>query len=108
MQLTHATDDGLPTLSIHANLEGGVLLGEPVQGLGEGSGRLPVLWGNSQAHHRLWHCNAGHGIPACTASTVSKQILICHQGVGNTRQAATGSGLFDATARVITTTDLAL
>lgn len=33
VELAHAADDGLPTLSIHAHLEGGVLLGEPVQGL---------------------------------------------------------------------------
>ena len=32
VQFSHAADNGLPTLSIHAHLEGGVLLGEPVEG----------------------------------------------------------------------------
>ena len=59
-QLSTALDHS----KIVANLEGGVLFCEAVQGLAEVSAGVPRLGCDGQAHDGLWHCHAGHGVPA--------------------------------------------
>ena len=91
MQLAHAGDDGLVRLVVDEGLEGGVLLGEPVERLGHVDLRLVVHRLDGQADDRCGHVHGTHRpVERTVAEGVARGAVDAEQG-----DDVTGAGLLD-------------
>src|SRR5665647_179825 len=81
VELAHALDDGLVRFRIDVGPEGRVLLGEPVQGLGDAVGGGLVDGLDGQRDDRLGHVDRGHGqVEAGAAEGIARGAFDAEEG----------------------------